>query len=411
MPRTTRIPAYRLHKPSGQARVIIDGRHVYLGLYGSPKSREQYARAIAERFSSQRELPTPVEGGSRFPELSVNEVVLRYMEFASTYYTKDGQPTGEVNNVRDAVRPLCALYGHTHAGHFGPKSLKALQGYMIQVENLSRRVINARINRIRRIFKWAVSEELIDPKIHEGLRSISGLRRGRSGARETAPIRPVPDEWVDATLKFLSPVVADMVRVQRLTGMRPGSVTIMRGCDIDTSGRTWFYTPLDHKTRYLDRDLRVPIGPKARVIIRRYLRRSPQAFLFSPVEADEWRRKQRAAHPKPGRTAVYPCEVKRLAQEKAARRLRKRKRPLRDHYDTDTYYRAVQYAINKANKNGVTVPAWHPNQLRHSRATEVRRAYGIEGAQVVLGQARADVTQVYAERDTRLAEEIARKTG
>lgn len=411
MPRIKRIPSQRLHKPSGQARVIVDGQHVYLGPHGSPESREQYAQIIAERFSGHRDLPPPANDGDRFSELSVNELVLRYMEFAATYYTKDGQPTGEVGNVRDAVRPLCALYGHTRVGHFGPRSLKAVQKYMIAVENLCRRVINARINRIRRVFKWAVSEELIAPSVHEGLRSVSGLRRGRGGARETEPIRPVPDEWVDATLKFLSPVVADMVRVQRLTGMRPGSVTIMRGCDIDTSGRTWFYTPLDHKTRYLERDLRVPIGPKARAIIRRYLRRSPQVFLFSPIEADEWRRNQRAAHPKPGRTPVYPCEVKRLARKKATRQTRKRKRPLRDHYDTDSYYQAVQYAIAKANKSGVAVPAWHPNQLRHSRATEVRRAYGIEGAQVLLGQARADVTQVYAERDTRLAEEIARKTG
>ena len=32
------VPGYRLHKPSGQARVIIDGEHIYLGKYGSPKA-------------------------------------------------------------------------------------------------------------------------------------------------------------------------------------------------------------------------------------------------------------------------------------------------------------------------------------------------------------------------------------
>ncbi len=45
--RNGHVPAYRLHKPSGQARVIIDGKHVYLGGYGSPESREKYARLLA----------------------------------------------------------------------------------------------------------------------------------------------------------------------------------------------------------------------------------------------------------------------------------------------------------------------------------------------------------------------------
>ena len=30
-----RIPSYRLHKPSGQARVVINGEHICLGKYGT----------------------------------------------------------------------------------------------------------------------------------------------------------------------------------------------------------------------------------------------------------------------------------------------------------------------------------------------------------------------------------------
>jgi len=49
--------------------------------------------------------------------------------------------------------------------------------------------------------------------------------------------------------------------------------------------------------------------------------------------------------------------------------------------------------------------------LRHSRGTEVRKIYGIEAAQVVLGHARADVTEVYAEKNLELAMQIAKETG
>ena len=54
---------------------------------------------------------------------------------------------------------------------------------------------------------------------------------------------------------------------------------------------------------------------------------------------------------------------------------------------------------------------WHPNQLRHTAATEVRRRFGLEAAQVLLGHSKADVTQMYAERDDALAERVAREVG
>ncbi len=50
--RKSHVPAYRLHKPSGQARVIIDREHVYLGKYGSRESHEKYARLLSERAAN-----------------------------------------------------------------------------------------------------------------------------------------------------------------------------------------------------------------------------------------------------------------------------------------------------------------------------------------------------------------------
>ena len=41
-----RKPVYSLHKSSGQARVRIDGREVYLPVYGSPESLARYDELI-----------------------------------------------------------------------------------------------------------------------------------------------------------------------------------------------------------------------------------------------------------------------------------------------------------------------------------------------------------------------------
>ena len=48
MPRNSRIPSYRLHKPSGQAVVTINGRNIYLGSFNSPDSQSRYKRVVAE---------------------------------------------------------------------------------------------------------------------------------------------------------------------------------------------------------------------------------------------------------------------------------------------------------------------------------------------------------------------------
>ena len=54
---------------------------------------------------------------------------------------------------------------------------------------------------------------------------------------------------------------------------------------------------------------------------------------------------------------------------------------------------------------------WAPNQLRHSAGTEVRHRFGLEAAQVVLGHAHANVTEIYAEKNVQRAAEIMRAIG
>ncbi|HRQ73988.1 MAG TPA: tyrosine-type recombinase/integrase, partial [Phycisphaerales bacterium] len=55
---------------------------------------------------------------------------------------------------------------------------------------------------------------------------------------------------------------------------------------------------------------------------------------------------------------------------------------------------------------------WHPHQLRHSAATRIRREFGLEAAQLVLGHSSAVITDaVYAERDQTKVAEVVRRVG
>jgi site-specific recombinase XerC len=58
------------------------------------------------------------------------------------------------------------------------------------------------------------------------------------------------------------------------------------------------------------------------------------------------------------------------------------------------------------------MPVWCPSRLRHTRATQIRHAFGtLEAAKAVLGHADTRVTEIYARRDLELAADVMRRIG
>src|SRR5262249_40419582 len=129
-------------------------------------------------------------------DLTVNEMLLGYLEHVDGYYLKNGRPTTEPREIRLALRPLRQRYGHTAAARLGPLALKAVRAEMIGA-GLCRTEINKRVGRVVRAFKWAVGEELVPAAVVHALQAVPGLRQGRTEARESAPVKPVPDASVD----------------------------------------------------------------------------------------------------------------------------------------------------------------------------------------------------------------------
>ncbi len=252
---------------------------------------------------------------------------------------------------------------------------------------------------------------------------MEGLRKGRTEAPESPPVEPVSDTTVEATIEHLSSIVADMVRLQRLAGMRPGEVCTMRPCDIDRSGDIWLYRPESHKTEHHGRDRVVPIGPKAQDVLLRYLARDSSMCCFRPIDSVAKRlaesRANRDAPQSRGNRPRIKCK-------------REPKRAPREHYTTDSYGKSIKKGCDKAFPHPVlghrvkssftdaekrelrdwqSQHHWAPNQLRHTAATEIRKRHGLEAAQVILGHSQLGVTQVYAERDIAKGMEVARLIG
>jgi hypothetical protein len=167
MPKLRRsIPSYSLHKRSGQAVVRLAGTDFYLGPFDSPESRERYDRFVAEWLANGRRPPEPKVEAPTDDGLTIDELIVRYLEFARVHYRKNDAPTKELGNIKVALRPVHQLYGSTPAASIGPKRLKTVRERMI-ADGLARGVINHRVGRIVRAFKWAGSEELVPATVFQ----------------------------------------------------------------------------------------------------------------------------------------------------------------------------------------------------------------------------------------------------
>jgi integrase len=467
-----RTPSLRRHKPSGRAVVTLDGKDHYLGPWPegrkkpAPEVQAAYDQLIAEWLANGRRLQPPPDEAEA--GLAVNELILAFWHYAEQHYRReDGTHTNELNDWRLSLKPLKELYGLLAVTEFSPLKLKAVRQKMMDARRyrvqfteednqtrqrwvwehcfrrtaggcealwkkkwcpaellaekkaLARGVINQRIGRIVRMFKWGVSEEIVPESVWRALTTVRGLEKGRSPARETEPVKPVREADVFAVLPYALPPVRAMAELQLLTGMRPGEACAMRACDIEMSGAIWMYRPPHHKTRHKGKQRVVAIGPRAQEIIKPFLKLDMQAYLFSPRDAMEWRRREARLKRK---TKVQPSQV-----------CRKRKKPKLqpgERYRNHSYALAIVRAIQAANTaracdqckelkpeercadcKAAAVPHWHPHQVRHTHATEVRRRFGLEAAQVALGHSQAQITEVYAERDLALAAKVAQQIG
>lgn len=408
-------PKYRHHKASGQAAVTICGKHHYLGRWKSKASRAEYDRLVGEWIAAGRpaRLPTPTNNG-----IFIVELCQAYLNYAEKHYVKDGKATGTIFGIKAALRMLRERHSRVRVPDFGPLALEALQQQMAEAGH-ARSYVNQNIGRIKRVFRWGVSREIVPVAVYHALLTVPGLRKGRSKARETKKVRPVAAELVERTLPYLPPMLADMVRLQRLLGCRPTEVCLIRPCDVDRSGEVWTYEPGSHKTEHHDKDRIIFIGPRARAILERYLLRAggDDVYCFSPRESERLRSAERRENRK---SPLTPSQAKRQPKRNGKRRPGER-------YNKNSYNKAIRRACEAEAENrrqkaieagaaaeelaAIKPDYWHPYQLRHAAATEIRKRYKLEGSQVILGHSRMNMTEHYAEKSAELAEKIVSEVG
>lgn len=349
-------------------------RSKFFGPWGSDEAKRQY-----QKFVMEWQAGVTQSGGGRNGDLLVNELCELWLDHCGRTYTKRGKPTSEVHCNKSAVKPLLEMYRHDSADELTGRKLKAVRERMVDM-GWVRDTVNAHIGRIVRMYKWAATEGHVPKDAHDSLALVEQIPAGRrDDLDEGDGVPPAPLGDIQAVLngEHLHPkperraVLSAMVRVQLLTGMRPGEACGLKAEQIDRSLADWRYEVVEYN-KMLHRNIKRPVffGPEAQGILTPILAERNSGFVFRLP---------------PARAGAKETPI------------------------TPRIYRDfVKAACRRAG-----VPEWTPNQLRHTRATELMDRYeSDEAVAAVLGNSPEVTRQVYADRaGETVARRIARATG
>lgn len=362
-----KTPKYRRHSTRDVGFIEWRGKRHYLpGKWDSLESLTAYRKFLRDHVLADNQPANP----SFSTSITVAEVVAGFLVYAMDRYGDDAN--SEYANCYYALTHLTEFAGHAPVTEFGPRKLKEYRQWRITNGNAPG-YVNDQVNKIKRAFRWAVSEELIPASVVTGLESVDGLPRHK---RKRAN---VPWEHLEAILPHLSSTIRAMALMQWYTGARSESICFAMPKQFDRTQNPWFWRPI-HKTEKIRKtELILPVGPNAQKAIVGFFDVEEDEPLFSPRSVSNNRKYRR----------FYRVRSYRQALVRAQERVNEQRR-----------------------KDGLKeFPHWFPHQLRHSRGQLVREKYGVEAAQGILGQDSLDATEIYTTRRLALAFQAALEIG
>ena len=400
------VPTMRHDKERDRAYVRIDGVRHRLGKWGSDKAQVSYDALIASWLASGRvntdgataakpaqakPAPTPSSSGV----LTVADLLALWMEDIAT--NGKGIESSSYGSARAAGRAMSA-YLTLPVDDFGPKVFKQVMrdyaktpvvtrkllkdGTVINVERpRTRKYVNSVMVRIRKMFQWAVTEEMIDAAKAWRLQSVPLLEYGDPHAKESDERQPAKQEVVQATLGALTRECAALIEVLSLTGCRPSEVCRMTMDQIyDRGKKVWRYVPRRHKNSWRGKIRHVAIGPRCQKIIEKQVEEfglTDAEAIFSPRRSVP-RKKKFGSNPDPRAKEFYGSNIVR---------------------------KAVARACEVAG-----VEHWFPYQMRYAVGAKARQQGGIATTSATLGNSKK-VAAHYAPEGFEDAEAFAEANG
>jgi integrase len=351
------------HKSRGLAYAswIAKGKRqwAYFGQWGTEEANERYRRFCAAWSSpnSHPEMARPY----------IAEFVEAWLDHCQANYVKFDRQTSEYHIQRSAMSFLLSLYGSEYVQDFSLTKLEAVRNAMIKQQYV-RDTINGYISRIIRAFRWGVGRKFVPPSVLHECESIQHLKAGRANVPESKKVTSAPIKLIRMVQDHFrgsasTTMLADMIELQLLTGMRPSDVCGMRWEDLDRSENVWVYRVCleVNKTTHMEKPRIVMLGPKAQAIVKKSLNLS--GYVFTLLSGRPIQRNR------------YGFRIRQACDE-------------------------------------LQIPRWHPHQLRHNYATEIKRRYESDRiAAAAIGDSEEVTRRVYLDEDNTVAKRIAAEIG
>jgi hypothetical protein len=181
------VPRYCGPHATGQAYSIWpagtpkSGKPKYHGVHGTPESRENYRRWLAELKCD----PTGAAGSGERPLLTVAEWWEQWLKWVAErgLYQKHGEQTGTLLVYQSAMTWVLPIYGSMFMTDFGPYHLNIIRERMVD-EGLARITINGYIAKIKRIWRRAAAKGFISREDYVALDACEALHEHEGGVRQ-----------------------------------------------------------------------------------------------------------------------------------------------------------------------------------------------------------------------------------
>jgi integrase len=240
--------------------------------------------------------------------------------------------------------------------------------------------INRLFYSVKRVFAWGGKPQFdldtwdkLPPIVRsEFLVDMNAIEPVTDEGKKNPPRVDVPAEVVTAVFPFVTETVADMLRLQLLTGMRPKELCAMKAGSIKRTkeefaeygqlfdGENWIYVLPKHKTEKYIGTKAIPLGKDEQKILTKYLNQPLDSFLF-------WN-----SHRKPMTRVCYDRNVK-------------------EAIDANNLQKFVPY------------------QIRHTALSEISLEHGRDTARAVAGHTTEKMTARYDHSDLEKAFRVVRE--
>lgn len=250
------IPSRLAHRPSGQDRVIWNGRSIYLGKTGSPEADANYRQVVKNIVTIGEAIAEP------------SRITCRFLADRFMVHTKESFPANSREPIayQRAMDLFVDALGDAPAESVTPAKFATMRDTWAR-SGKSVRTVNKHHCQVIAAFRWGVTVELVPAPVWHALQAVPRLKPRRSPAKDPREVGPVEWSQVEAIRDKVRPQVWAMILTQWHTGMRSGEMLAMTPGQIDG----WVYRPGRHKNAWRGHVREIPIGPKCREVMAPWL--------------------------------------------------------------------------------------------------------------------------------------------